>query len=437
MDTRWVIFLKFGLACGVILLSGLVMAFQWQEAQANTNRATIALTKSVDKTTINPGDTVAYTITYQNTGSVKANGLVITDAIPDGITYVNASASNKGSLQNNTTLKWDIGTVDVNASGSVSFKATINVVATSAASAVPTASPSPSPSPGASPSPSSSVPAPAPSPTPSPSPGSSPPPSPSPSPSGGSSGRFTKPSSAATIDSSNTFANNLALLVPFTESSGTGIKELISGQTAQIDNVAKWGSESTEFNGAFVDFTGSNGAGINATNQFFSVAPTSFSYSVLFKYTDFNGVIASHLMDTDKTAVTSVYPHFTTPGKFAVGFRDPANTATTFFINFDSTKPLFWIHVVVTAPSTGTCYIYANISNGLESNSMKLQGTQANCDVYNTWHRSVNASKLYLAGTGGQAIPHTKVAGEWIWNNRALTASEVDTFYADPFAMLK
>ncbi|UMB53397.1 Ig-like domain-containing protein [Lutibacter sp. A64] len=51
------------------------------------NYADIVLTKVVDNATPNVGDTVTYTVTVTNNGPAKVTGLVVTDALPTGLTY--------------------------------------------------------------------------------------------------------------------------------------------------------------------------------------------------------------------------------------------------------------------------------------------------------------------------------------------------------------
>ncbi len=85
----------------------------------------VQLTKAADKADVVAGDTVTYTIAYQNKGTANASNVLISDVIPTGTTYVAGSATNSGTFANNT-LSWAIGTVNSGASGSVSFKVTIN-----------------------------------------------------------------------------------------------------------------------------------------------------------------------------------------------------------------------------------------------------------------------------------------------------------------------
>ncbi len=103
----------------------MAIAYSVHSVRAQGGKADIVLTKSVDKTSVNAGDTLTYSIAYKNNGSVKANNLVISDVVPTGTTYVGGSASNGGG-ESGGTVKWNIGTVNPGASSSVNFKVTVN-----------------------------------------------------------------------------------------------------------------------------------------------------------------------------------------------------------------------------------------------------------------------------------------------------------------------
>ena len=89
--------------------------------------------------TNNPGNGVAvkygsqiqYTLTYVNTGSLALTGVVVTDDIPAGVTYVNASASNGGTFaaggaSGRGILSWTIGNLAAGQTGTVSFSVLVD-----------------------------------------------------------------------------------------------------------------------------------------------------------------------------------------------------------------------------------------------------------------------------------------------------------------------
>jgi uncharacterized repeat protein (TIGR01451 family) len=86
---------------------------------------TLVLQKSVSPTTTRSGDTVTFTIQYQNTASANANTVVVNDVIPTGSTLVSGSITGGGTLSGNT-ISWNLGTVSGGASGTVSFQAKVN-----------------------------------------------------------------------------------------------------------------------------------------------------------------------------------------------------------------------------------------------------------------------------------------------------------------------
>lgn len=55
---------------------------------AEPPRVDVNLSKSVDKTSVKPGDTVTYTLMANNSGLDAASGVEVTDLLPTGVTYV-------------------------------------------------------------------------------------------------------------------------------------------------------------------------------------------------------------------------------------------------------------------------------------------------------------------------------------------------------------
>jgi len=78
-----------------------------------------ALAKSVDKSLAGPGDTLTYSITYQNTGSASASNTVITDNIGSNLSFVSATG---GGVESGGTVTWNIGNVNAGTSSSVTLK---------------------------------------------------------------------------------------------------------------------------------------------------------------------------------------------------------------------------------------------------------------------------------------------------------------------------
>ncbi|MGA2670383.1 MAG: VWA domain-containing protein, partial [Dehalococcoidia bacterium] len=78
--------------------------------------------KSVNATVAKPGDTLTFNISYKNTGNMNATGVNITDVVDTNLT--NVTPQDGGSYNAGTrTITWTIGSVAVNASGTVHFTA--------------------------------------------------------------------------------------------------------------------------------------------------------------------------------------------------------------------------------------------------------------------------------------------------------------------------
>ena len=83
----------------------------------------LILTKTAAPAPVEAGKTLTYTLTYTNKGNVKATGVKITDAVPANTTF--ASATGGGTLSGGV-VTWNIGDLDIDAGGSVTFTVTVN-----------------------------------------------------------------------------------------------------------------------------------------------------------------------------------------------------------------------------------------------------------------------------------------------------------------------
>jgi uncharacterized repeat protein (TIGR01451 family) len=85
-------------------------------------RPVITVAKIGDKTTALPGDTIVYTIYYNNTGSASAQHVWVNDTLPSGVTYVSSSVPPTSS--SGQTYGWHFTNVAV---GAHSFTITVVV----------------------------------------------------------------------------------------------------------------------------------------------------------------------------------------------------------------------------------------------------------------------------------------------------------------------
>lgn len=82
----------------------------------------VALTKTVDKSTAKPGETVVYTLTATNQSTTDATGVQVTDLLPNAVVYV--SDDGNGSYEPNSGV-WSIG--DIAAGQSKTLLITVTV----------------------------------------------------------------------------------------------------------------------------------------------------------------------------------------------------------------------------------------------------------------------------------------------------------------------
>ncbi len=91
-----------------------------------TENPVVIFEKSVEQTEpLHEGDTIDYTITIENTGDVDAIVKTVTDEIPEGTTYVEASANNDAVFEENT-LTWSDISLEKGQKVELTFQVTVN-----------------------------------------------------------------------------------------------------------------------------------------------------------------------------------------------------------------------------------------------------------------------------------------------------------------------
>jgi uncharacterized repeat protein (TIGR01451 family) len=94
-----------------------------------TGSPTLVVSKTsvpITGSTVHRGDQVTYTLTYGNTGTASASGVVLTDALPVDLDYVTGSAISGGTYDAATrTLTWQLGGLAAGANGAVTYTAQV------------------------------------------------------------------------------------------------------------------------------------------------------------------------------------------------------------------------------------------------------------------------------------------------------------------------
>jgi uncharacterized repeat protein (TIGR01451 family) len=91
----------------------------------------LSLTKTVSNASPTVGQNVTFTVTAGNAGPATATGVLVTDSLPAGLTFVSATPSS-GTTYSSATGIWNVGTLNSGAS------ATLQIVATMSTAAVKT-----------------------------------------------------------------------------------------------------------------------------------------------------------------------------------------------------------------------------------------------------------------------------------------------------------
>jgi uncharacterized repeat protein (TIGR01451 family) len=83
------------------------------------------LEKTVDKSIVEVGNTIVYTLTYENQGAITTTGTYIKDFVPLNTTFVDASSGGTYVSATNT-INWTLGNVAPSSTGSVTFTVAVD-----------------------------------------------------------------------------------------------------------------------------------------------------------------------------------------------------------------------------------------------------------------------------------------------------------------------
>ena len=90
--------------------------------------ANLSVVKSVDKAFAKKGETLTYTTTITNNGTIEVTDIFFTDKIPEGTTFVENSVSINGinTPYNNPEIGFNVANLPPNTSTTAVFQVTIN-----------------------------------------------------------------------------------------------------------------------------------------------------------------------------------------------------------------------------------------------------------------------------------------------------------------------
>jgi len=92
----------------------------------------IAVVKGVDDDTAEEGQEIIFSVNVENTSTAVGTNIVVNDVIPDGLTYVAASATGPGATYNagTRTLSWSIPTLNGGLDLDLTYRTTVDAGAT-------------------------------------------------------------------------------------------------------------------------------------------------------------------------------------------------------------------------------------------------------------------------------------------------------------------
>ena len=83
----------------------------------------LSLSKTASGEFVEAGQKVTFELAYENTGNAAATNILLTDAVPGGMSFVSATG---GGVENNGTVSWTDSSLDVGATGRVQLTLKVN-----------------------------------------------------------------------------------------------------------------------------------------------------------------------------------------------------------------------------------------------------------------------------------------------------------------------
>jgi uncharacterized repeat protein (TIGR01451 family) len=79
--------------------------------EGGVSNSDLSITKSANVLYPHPGDTVIYTVTVSNTGPDADTGVLVNDALPQGLTYISDDSTSSATTYNHTAGLWTVGSI--------------------------------------------------------------------------------------------------------------------------------------------------------------------------------------------------------------------------------------------------------------------------------------------------------------------------------------
>jgi uncharacterized repeat protein (TIGR01451 family) len=100
---------------------------EFSPCSSNAASADLVISKSASPDSVKPGDTLTYTITVTNQGSVVAEKVIVVDNLPSSVTFVSCSASGNGlCLGSGNNRRVTFGALPAGASAIITLVTTVN-----------------------------------------------------------------------------------------------------------------------------------------------------------------------------------------------------------------------------------------------------------------------------------------------------------------------
>lgn len=99
---------------------------QAHSTSSSSSSSDLSISTTASSSLINAGQTIQYTLSYANISSNTAEGAIVVDSLPEGVTYLSADPA--PSNMDGNSLSWNLGNIGAGSDGTITVRGTVSTL---------------------------------------------------------------------------------------------------------------------------------------------------------------------------------------------------------------------------------------------------------------------------------------------------------------------
>lgn len=99
---------------------------QAHSTSSSSSSSDLSISTTASSSLINAGQTIQYTLSYANISSNIAEGAIVVDSLPEGVTYLSADPA--PSNMDGNSLSWNLGNIGASKDGTITVRGTVSTL---------------------------------------------------------------------------------------------------------------------------------------------------------------------------------------------------------------------------------------------------------------------------------------------------------------------